>query len=159
MKTSKAFRTLLLYRIGATLSYQIMMVAVGWHLYEITHSVISLGIGLAISASTVDLHSCWLDWRRKSPTAPFLSSALWANYSARSAHQIHGLCKCLFSNLCSCRPWTGWPHDWLYQPDLDLCPSRRLRPRQPLWGNTDQSAAREILRSTHPFLKKLHGGV
>ncbi len=48
MKTSKAFRTLLLYRIGATLSYQIMMVAVGWHLYEITHSVISLGlIGLA----------------------------------------------------------------------------------------------------------------
>jgi MFS family permease len=48
MKTSKAFRTLLLYRVGATLSYQIMMVAVGWHLYEITHSVISLGlIGLA----------------------------------------------------------------------------------------------------------------
>ncbi|MBU3620509.1 MFS transporter [Polynucleobacter sp. CS-Odin-A6] len=48
MKTSQAFRTLLLYRIGATLSYQIMMVAVGWHLYEITNSVISLGlIGLA----------------------------------------------------------------------------------------------------------------
>lgn len=48
MKTSQAFRTLLLYRIGATLSYQIMMVAVGWHLYEITNSVISLGLlGLA----------------------------------------------------------------------------------------------------------------
>ena len=48
MNPSKAFRTLLLYRIGATLSYQIMMVAVGWHLYEITHSVVSLGlIGLA----------------------------------------------------------------------------------------------------------------
>ncbi len=48
MKTSKAFRTLLLYRVGATLSYQIMMVAVGWHIYEITHSVVSLGlIGLA----------------------------------------------------------------------------------------------------------------
>ncbi|WP_062311020.1 MFS transporter [Polynucleobacter sinensis] len=48
MKTSQAFRTLLLYRIGATLSYQMMMVAVGWHLYEITHSVVSLGlIGLA----------------------------------------------------------------------------------------------------------------
>ena len=48
MNPSKAFRTLLLYRIGATLSYQITMVAVGWHLYEITNSVISLGlIGLA----------------------------------------------------------------------------------------------------------------
>ena len=48
MKTSQAFRTLLLYRIGATLSYQIMMVAVGWHIYEITNSVVSLGlIGLA----------------------------------------------------------------------------------------------------------------
>lgn len=48
MKTSQAFKTLLLYRIGTTLSYQIMMVAVGWHLYEITNSVISLGlIGLA----------------------------------------------------------------------------------------------------------------
>ena len=48
MNPSKAFRTLLIYRIGATLSYQITMVAVGWHLYEITQSVISLGlIGLA----------------------------------------------------------------------------------------------------------------
>jgi MFS family permease len=48
MSPSKAFKTLLIYRIGATLSYQITMVAVGWHLYEITHSVVSLGlIGLA----------------------------------------------------------------------------------------------------------------
>ena len=48
MIPSKAFKTLLIYRIGATLSYQITMVAVGWHLYEITHSVISLGlVGLA----------------------------------------------------------------------------------------------------------------
>ena len=48
MNASKAFRTLLLYRVGATLSYQITMVAVGWHLYEITNNVVSLGlIGLA----------------------------------------------------------------------------------------------------------------
>jgi MFS family permease len=48
MNPSKAFKTLMLYRIGATLSYQITMVAVGWHLYEITNSVVSLGlIGLA----------------------------------------------------------------------------------------------------------------
>ncbi|QWD90332.1 MFS transporter [Polynucleobacter sp. MWH-Braz-FAM2G] len=48
MNPGKSFRTLLIYRIGATLSYQITMVAVGWHLYEITNSVVSLGlIGLA----------------------------------------------------------------------------------------------------------------
>jgi len=48
MNTSQAFRRLLLYRVGSTLSYQITMVAVGWHIYEITNSVISLGlIGLA----------------------------------------------------------------------------------------------------------------
>ncbi|QWE16163.1 MFS transporter [Polynucleobacter sp. AP-Nino-20-G2] len=48
MKASQAFKTLLIYRVGATLSYQIMMVAVGWHLYEITNSVVSLGlVGLA----------------------------------------------------------------------------------------------------------------
>ena len=48
MIANKAFKTLLLYRVGTTLSYQIMMVAVGWHLYEITQSVVSLGlVGLA----------------------------------------------------------------------------------------------------------------
>lgn len=48
MSPSKGFKTILLYRVGNTLSYQIMMVAVGWHLYEITHSVVSLGlVGLA----------------------------------------------------------------------------------------------------------------
>ena len=48
MPTGKVFRTLLLYRVGATLSYQVMMVAVGWHLYSLTNSVVSLGlIGLA----------------------------------------------------------------------------------------------------------------
>ncbi|QWD83110.1 MFS transporter [Polynucleobacter sp. MWH-P3-07-1] len=44
MSPSKGFKTILLYRVGNTLSYQIMMVAVGWHLYEITHSVVSLGL-------------------------------------------------------------------------------------------------------------------
>ena len=48
MSPSKGFQTILLYRVGNTLSYQIMMVAVGWHLYEITNSVVSLGlVGLA----------------------------------------------------------------------------------------------------------------
>ena len=43
-----AFLKLLHYRIFMVLSYQIITVAVGWHLYEITHDPLSLGlIGLA----------------------------------------------------------------------------------------------------------------
>lgn len=48
MSTRQAFQTLLIYRIGVTLNYQIIMVAVGWHIYELTNSVVSLGlVGLA----------------------------------------------------------------------------------------------------------------
>jgi MFS family permease len=42
------FRATLIYRVGSTLSYQMMMVAVGWHLFDITNDVMSLGLlGLA----------------------------------------------------------------------------------------------------------------
>jgi MFS family permease len=42
------FAQLLLYRIAAMLSYQIVAVTVGWHIYEITRNPFSLGlIGLA----------------------------------------------------------------------------------------------------------------
>jgi MFS family permease len=42
------FASLLLYRIAAMLSYQIVAVTVGWHIYEITRNPFSLGlIGLA----------------------------------------------------------------------------------------------------------------
>ena len=52
MENSKAiqrdFTAVLAYRVGTTLSYQMMMVAVGWHLFDITNNVISLGLlGLA----------------------------------------------------------------------------------------------------------------
>ncbi len=43
-----AFLKLLSFRIFIVLAYQIMAVAVGWHIYEITHDTLSLGlIGLA----------------------------------------------------------------------------------------------------------------
>ncbi len=43
-----AFAKLLAYRIQMVLAYQIMAVVVGWHIYEITHDTLSLGlIGLA----------------------------------------------------------------------------------------------------------------
>ena len=42
------FARLLLYRIASMLSYQIVAVTVGWHIYEITRNPFSLGlIGLA----------------------------------------------------------------------------------------------------------------
>lgn len=43
-----AFVKLLAFRIQIVLAYQIMAVAVGWHIYEITHDTLALGlIGLA----------------------------------------------------------------------------------------------------------------
>jgi MFS family permease len=48
MLISKSFTQLMLYRISLTLSYQILAVTVGWHIYEITKDPLSLGlIGLA----------------------------------------------------------------------------------------------------------------
>ncbi len=52
MESSKAvqrdFNATLIFRVGSTISYQMMMVAIGWHLFDITNSVISLGLlGLA----------------------------------------------------------------------------------------------------------------
>lgn len=45
---SVGFRWLMLYRICTLLSYQVVAVTVGWHVYEITHSTLSLGlVGLA----------------------------------------------------------------------------------------------------------------
>jgi MFS family permease len=45
---NRAFLELLSYRILAMLSYQIVAVTVGWHIYEITHDPLALGlVGLA----------------------------------------------------------------------------------------------------------------
>lgn len=45
---SIGFRWLLLYRMCTLLSYQIVAVTVGWHIYEVTHNTLSLGlVGLA----------------------------------------------------------------------------------------------------------------
>ena len=45
---NRSFLQLMLYRIGTILSYQIVAVTVGWHVYEVTRDPLSLGlIGLA----------------------------------------------------------------------------------------------------------------
>ena len=68
-EVGKRYLTLLMYRIWSTLSYQMMMVAIGWHLFDLTDSVISLGLmGLAelipffllslYAGHAVDCYSC-----------------------------------------------------------------------------------------------------
>ena len=45
---NRGFLGLLAYRILAILSYQIVAVTVGWHVYELTHDPLALGlVGLA----------------------------------------------------------------------------------------------------------------
>ena len=45
---NRGFQVLLAYRIFAILSYQIVAVTVGWHVYELTHDPLALGlVGLA----------------------------------------------------------------------------------------------------------------
>jgi MFS family permease len=44
----RSFLKLLAFRIQVVLAYQVMMVVVGWHIYELTHDTLALGlIGLA----------------------------------------------------------------------------------------------------------------
>ena len=46
--TSVGFRWLMLFRICTLLSYQVVSVTVGWHIYEVTHDTLALGlVGLA----------------------------------------------------------------------------------------------------------------
>lgn len=46
--TSIGFRWLMLFRIFTLLSYQVVSVTVGWHIYEVTHDTLALGlVGLA----------------------------------------------------------------------------------------------------------------
>jgi MFS family permease len=45
---NRGFLKLLAFRIQVVLAYQVMMVVVGWHIYELTHDTLALGlIGLA----------------------------------------------------------------------------------------------------------------
>ena len=45
---NRSFTKLLAYRVQVVLAYQIMMVVVGWHIYQLTHDTLALGlVGLA----------------------------------------------------------------------------------------------------------------
>jgi MFS family permease len=74
-----AFLKLLAFRIFIVLAYQIMAVAVGWHIYEITHDTLSLGlIGLV-------------------EVIPYFSCALFAGYAVD-----HHCSRRFFGTLAAC---------------------------------------------------------
>jgi MFS family permease len=69
-----AFSKLLAFRIQMVLAYQIMAVTVGWHIYEITHDPLALGlVGLA-------------------EVIPYFSSALFAGHAVDHYFSRRGFC-------------------------------------------------------------------
>lgn len=79
-----AFLKLLLFRIFIVLAYQIMAVVVGWHIYELTHDALALGlIGLA-------------------EVVPYFLSALFAGYAVdHYSRRLFGVVACLMLVLNS----------------------------------------------------------
>ena len=73
-QSNSAFLRLLTFRIQMVLAYQIMAVVVGWHLYELTHDPLSLGlVGLA-------------------EVIPYFSTALFAGYAVdRYSRRLFGV--------------------------------------------------------------------
>ncbi len=79
-----AFLKLLAYRIQLVLAYQMVAVAVGWHIYEITHDPLALGlIGLA-------------------EVIPYFSCALFAGYAVD-----HHYSRRFFAMLAACMLFTN----------------------------------------------------
>lgn len=75
---NRGFLGLLMYRLLAMLSYQIVAVTVGWHVYELTRDPLSLGlIGLA-------------------EVVPYIGCALFAGYAVDHLPRRRvGMCACL----------------------------------------------------------------
>ena len=77
-----AFPKLLAYRIQMVLAYQMMAVAVGWHIYEITHDPLALGlIGLA-------------------EVIPYFLSALFAGHAVDHHYSRRGFAALAAALLC-----------------------------------------------------------
>ncbi|CAA9889983.1 Major facilitator superfamily MFS_1 [Candidatus Methylobacter favarea] len=99
-----AFLKLLAFRILIVLAYQIMAIVVGWHLYELTHDTLALGlIGLA-------------------EAIPYFCCALFAGYAVdHHSRRLFGVgaCLMLFLNaLVLVAVAAGWidsnPSVWIY---------------------------------------------
>lgn len=79
---NRSFIKLLAFRIQVVLAYQIMMVVVGWHIYELTHDTLALGlIGLA-------------------EVIPYFCCALFAGYAVdHHSRRIFGVLASLLTSL------------------------------------------------------------
>ena len=82
--SNRAFLKLLSFRILIVLAYQIMAIVVGWHIYELTHDTLALGlIGLA-------------------EVIPYFSCALFAGHAIdHYSRRLFGVAACLMLVLNS----------------------------------------------------------
>lgn len=103
-KTNFAFLKLLSFRILIVLAYQIVAIVVGWHIYELTHDALALGlVGLA-------------------EAIPYFCSALFAGYAVdHYSRRMFGVLACLMLFLTALTlvavslSWTpGKPSWWIY---------------------------------------------
>jgi MFS family permease len=103
-KPNLAFLKLLSFRILIVLAYQIMAIVVGWHIYELTHDTLALGlIGLA-------------------EVIPYFCCALFAGYAVdHYSRRLFGVLACLMlfiTALTLAAVSEGWlrgnPALWIY---------------------------------------------
>ena len=104
MKSNPAFLKLLSFRILIVLAYQIMATVVGWHIFELTHDTLALGlIGLA-------------------EVIPYFCCALFAGYAVdHHSRRLFGVFACLMlflTALTLVAVSAGWiggnPSLWIY---------------------------------------------
>ena len=102
--SNNAFLKLLSFRMFIVLAYQIMAIVVGWHIFELTHDTLALGmIGLA-------------------EVIPYFSCALFAGYAIdHYSRRLFGVFACLMlvlNALSLTAVSTGWisgnPSLWIY---------------------------------------------
>jgi MFS family permease len=102
--SNNAFLKLLSFRMFIVLAYQIMAIVVGWHIFELTHDTLALGmIGLA-------------------EVIPYFSCALFAGYAIdHYSRRLFGVFACLMlvlNALTLTAVSTGWisgnPSLWIY---------------------------------------------
>ena len=99
-----AFLNLLTFRILIVLAYQIIATVVGWHIYELTHEPLALGlVGLA-------------------EVIPYFCCALFAGYAVdHYSRRLFGVFACLMlllNALTLAAVGAGWivgNHLWLYR--------------------------------------------
>jgi MFS family permease len=104
LTSERSFLKLLIFRISVVLAYQVISVVVGWHIYQLTHDALALGlIGLA-------------------EVIPYFTFALFAGHAIdHYSRRMFGVAACLLLMLnalmlsaVSAGMITGSPTVWIY---------------------------------------------